>query len=129
MTDKQPEALRLAACLEEPDHCTILQMRQAAAELRRLHEVETKYHESIGGFKRDLAEKLAQQRGKNKRLTAELRRLHEVNAELVEALREAADEIDHWGSYASDYFRIKHDLAGSVRAVYAAIAKATGEQQ
>ena len=36
---KQPEALRLAECLGEPDHCTILQMRQAAAELRRLHEV------------------------------------------------------------------------------------------
>lgn len=39
MTDKQPEALRLAECLDEPDYCTKLQMRQAAAELRRLHEV------------------------------------------------------------------------------------------
>ena len=60
---------------------------------------------------------------------AELRRLHEVNAELVEALREAADEIDSWGSYASDYFRIKHDLAGSIRKVYAVIDRATEPQQ
>jgi len=49
MTDKQPEALRLAECLEELDHCTILQMRQAAAELRRLHEVNA---ELVGIFKR-----------------------------------------------------------------------------
>jgi hypothetical protein len=47
MTDKQPEALRLAACLEEPDHCTILQMRQAAAELRRLHEVNAELVEAL----------------------------------------------------------------------------------
>ena len=42
MTNKQPEALRLAECLDEPDYCTILQMRQAAAELRRLHEVNAR---------------------------------------------------------------------------------------
>ena len=47
MTDKQPDALRLAACLEEPDHCTILQMRQAAAELRRLHEVNAELVEAL----------------------------------------------------------------------------------
>ena len=47
MTDKQPKALRLAACLEEPDHCTILQMRQAAAELRRLHEVNAELVEAL----------------------------------------------------------------------------------
>lgn len=60
---------------------------------------------------------------------AELRRLHEVNAELVEALREAADEIEGWGAYASPYFQEKHDLEGSVAAVHTAIVKATGEQQ
>ena len=47
MTDKQPDALRLAACLEEPDHCTILQMRQAATELRRLHEVNAELVEAL----------------------------------------------------------------------------------
>ena len=32
------DALWLAKVLEDPDSCTLLQMRQAAAELRRLHE-------------------------------------------------------------------------------------------
>ena len=50
MTDKQPEALRLAACLEEPDHCTILQMRQAATELRRLHEVNAELIKALAPF-------------------------------------------------------------------------------
>ena len=44
---KQPEALRLAECLEEPDYCTLLQMRQAAAELRRLHEVNAELVEAL----------------------------------------------------------------------------------
>ncbi len=99
MTYKQPEALRLAESLDLYSTGDKHQrdVEQAAAELRRLHEVESKYHESVGGFKRDLAEKLEQQRKKNERLTdelrrlekdyaardAELRRLHEVNAELV----------------------------------------------
>ena len=102
---EQPEALRLADALEQKwwrwkDNLT--DELKAAAELRRLHEVETKYHESVGGFKRDLAEKLEQQRKKNIRLTdelrrlekdyvardAELRRLHEVNAELLEFVQE-----------------------------------------
>ncbi len=61
--------------------------------------------------------------------TAELRRLHEVNAELVEALKNAAEEIESWGAYASPYFQNKHDLAGSVAVVHAVITKATGEQQ
>ena len=64
-----------------------------------------------------------------KQVAAELRRLHEVNAELVEALKNAAEEIESWGAYASPYFQNKHDLAGSVAAVHAVIAKATGEQQ
>lgn len=29
-------------------------------------------------------------------------------------LGEAADEIESWGAYASDYFQQKHDLAGAV---------------
>lgn len=47
MTNKQPEALRLAESLEEPDYCTLLQMRQAAAELRRLHEVNAELVEAL----------------------------------------------------------------------------------
>lgn len=57
-----------------------------------------------------------------------------VNAELkaeIEGLRksllDAAEEIDAWGSYASDYFQEKHDLAGCVAKFYAA-AMGKGEQ-
>lgn len=34
--------------------------------------------------------------------------------EAAEKLDEAADEIDSWGAYASEYFQEKHDLKGSV---------------
>ena len=57
-----------------------------------------------------------------------------VNAELkaeVDGLRksllDAAEEIDAWGSYASDYFQEKHDLAGCVAKFHAA-AMGKGEQ-
>ena len=139
---QQPEALRLAEYLfesaqfhpqlSEDEHGGYasefdMVLDEAAAELRRLHEVETKYHESVGGFKRDLAEKLEQQRKKNIRLTdelrrlekdyvardAELRRLHEVNAELLEFVQEV---------------RRTGDTRLASMAI-AAIAKATGEQQ
>jgi hypothetical protein len=90
MTDKQPEALRLANAIDLGRPRLVLDCIDAAAELRRLHE---------------------------------------VNAELVEALKNAAEEIESWGAYASPYFQNKHDLAGSVAAVHAVIAKATGEQQ
>jgi hypothetical protein len=116
MTDKQPEALLIAEDMDD------IGEHQAAAELRRLHEVETKYHESIGGFKRDLAEKLEQQRKKNERLTAELRRLHEVNAALLKVLNDLAD----WESgEVSGYM----DAPWVAQKARAAIAKATGEQQ
>jgi hypothetical protein len=141
MTDKQPEALRLANAIDLGRPRLVLDCIDAAAELRRLHDVETKYHESVGGFKRDLAEKLEQQRKKNTRLTdelrrlekdyvvrdADLRRLHEVNAELVKALREctawmeylrASGDAGNWEWEADEYTR-----------AIAAIAKVTGEQQ
>jgi hypothetical protein len=56
MTDKQPEALRLAEQLEfltktnggmVSVFISCGKLRQAAAELRRLHEVEIKYHELL----------------------------------------------------------------------------------
>ena len=133
---KQPEALRLAERLDlystGDEHQR--DVEQAAAELRRLHEVETKYHESVGGFKRDLAEKLEQQRKKNIRLTdelrrlekdyvardAELRRLHEVNAELVEVNVSMVMCLEMVDNPLLDELRTK---------ARAAIAKATGEQQ
>ena len=40
MTDKQPEALRLAECLDDLTFTTRGQATDAAAELRRLHQVD-----------------------------------------------------------------------------------------
>ena len=83
MTDKQPEALRLADELEyaiEYDY-----QEQAAAELRRLHQSE------IEGWR--YAAELEQER----------KRLHEINQELVEALKLAKTIIGHPDDTASKY--------------------------
>ncbi len=58
---------------------------------------------------------------------AELRRLHAVNAELLEALKDATDAIEYWGSYSSDYFQKKWDLHSDINAARAAIARAEGK--
>jgi hypothetical protein len=57
---------------------------------------------------------------------AELRRLEAVNAQLLEALEDAADDIEAWGAYASGYFQTKHDLLGAVTKARAAIKAAKG---
>ena len=68
MTDKQPEALRLADLIERGRGDDVIYAKEAAAELRRLHQSERE------GWR--YANELEQER----------KRLHEVNAELVEAL-------------------------------------------
>ncbi len=80
MTDKQPEALRLADAFENTEDPRFHLMPYAAAELRRLHE---------------------------------------VNAELVEALTTVLDCYNSQGKLFPE-----QEEAG-----YAAINKATGEQQ
>jgi hypothetical protein len=47
MTDKQPEALRLADLLENEKHVTDLALFKAAAELRRLHQVNAELVEAL----------------------------------------------------------------------------------
>ena len=59
---------------------------------------------------------------------AELRRLYAVNAELLQALKDATDAIEHWGSYSSDYFQQKWDLQSDINAARAAIARAEGQE-
>ena len=39
----------------------------------------------------------------------------------LEALEEAADAIDSWGSYASGYFQVKHDLENDISKAKSAI--------
>ena len=45
--DKQPEALRLAECLTDYTECTLAEMDQAAAELRRLHALNQELLEAL----------------------------------------------------------------------------------
>jgi len=47
-----------------------------------------------------------------------------VNAQLLEALEEAADDIEAWGAYATEYFQKRHNLQGAVNKARAAIAAA-----
>jgi hypothetical protein len=54
MTDKQPEALRLADLLENEKHVTDLALFKAAAELRRLHEVNAELFAALDYVIRDL---------------------------------------------------------------------------
>lgn len=42
----------------------------------------------------------------------ELRKLAEEAAKL---LQQASEDIEDWGSYASDYFQEKHDLLGDIK--------------
>jgi hypothetical protein len=63
----------------------------------------------------------------NREAAAELRRLHAVNADLLQALKDATDAIEHWGTYATDYFQKKWDLQSDITAARAAIARAEGQ--
>lgn len=58
---------------------------------------------------------------------AELRRLYAVNADLLQALKNATEAIEHWGLYATDYFQKKWDLQGDIAAACAAIDRAKGQ--
>jgi hypothetical protein len=39
------------------------------------------------------------------------------------ALRLAIDAVEHWASYASPYFQEKHDLAGDLQEMRAALGE------
>jgi len=44
--------------------------------------------------------------------------------ELLSALKDAADAIEHWGAYVPDYFQSKHDLQADIDRARGVIAKA-----
>ena len=57
------------------------------------------------------------------------RTIRELEAErdaLREALTDAIECVDHWGDYANQYFKEKHDLAGDVARLRAALPPAPG---
>ena len=45
-----------------------------------------------------------------------------IESDWRELLAEATDDIEAWGSYAGDYFKMKHDLAGTLAKYRAALA-------
>jgi hypothetical protein len=47
--------------------------------------------------------------------------LRAENEALRAELRFARDEVEDWGGYASEYFRTKHDLAGTLARLDAAL--------
>ena len=47
---------------------------------------------------------------KNTALTARIADLERENAALVARLKDAVDDIESWGAYASEYFQAKHKL-------------------
>ena len=46
--------------------------------------------------------------------------------ELLVALKDARELVDDWGAYASNYMQEKHDLAGDLERLDAAISKVEG---
>jgi hypothetical protein len=46
---------------------------------------------------------------------------------LREALEAAREDVAHWGNYASDYFKEKHDLDGDLARIDATLAKEAGQ--
>ncbi len=58
-------------------------------------EATRKYSESVGGFKRDLQEKLDQQRDKNKRLREQLAAKDAEISELQQNVQTTADALGH----------------------------------
>ena len=73
---------------------------------------------------RDTSQALARRAAESDRLHADsLHLITQKNKEIDELkslLREAVQDISDWGSYASEYFKDKHDLAGTI-AKYEAI--------
>ncbi len=53
---------------------------------------------------------------------ARIAALETENAQLRAALIEGRDAIESWGSYASDYFQTKHDLASDLARIDALLA-------
>jgi hypothetical protein len=83
-----------------------------AAEAR-VREMKTRY-----------GDKLADIKALRRRVLEEGHRANAAEArvrELESALRRARDDMDGWAAYASEYFHEKHDLAGDLAAIDAAL--------
>lgn len=94
MTTQQPEALRLADALADYTGVTLFQMDQAAAELRRLHEENSKLRREVAAISANAVDdgraisKLEAQLGEAVWNYGEVKR---INAQLLEALEALID--------------------------------------
>ena len=125
-------------------HEAITALRAALAEeaLQRLTDVHQEIEAAQEPVPKSTWQKLYEAAiDQRNEAVAELRRLHAENvllherhhfdngvlAELLQALKDATDAIEHWGTYATDYFQKKWDLQRDINAARAAIARAEGQ--
>ena len=111
MTDKQPEALRLADVLD--DEGDSWWDEQAAAELRRLHEENQQWQEKCNTYIQI-----------HDAVVKDNERLHEMNAELVEALEKALYGLKYHTSQTGS-LRLTN---GVMQVINDALAKAEGKE-
>jgi hypothetical protein len=146
---QQPEALRLAECLTKTTFPSLLEQSQAAAELRRLHEVTERQAREIealeklrphwaNGYTSDSVAAQASTAAlstvwemlevrNQTEAVMKLRRLHEVNAELLGALKEM---VEWYAARDTDnQICLALNQNPEIYEAMQALSKATGEQQ
>lgn len=74
--------------------------------------------------KDNLAAAIQAERTARERAEARIKELEQALGTAAVDLDEAAEEIEAWGAYASDYFQTKHDLDGCVKDVRDAARRA-----
>jgi hypothetical protein len=112
-----------------PSNEAVVEIQAAAAALRTLARERDEARELFGECQeaRDAAGYLGPVPDCIRDMDARASSLEAQLAGVKEALGRAIDDIEHWGSYAREYFQQKHDLAGDIaraRAVYEALASA-----
>jgi hypothetical protein len=60
---------------------------------------------------------------KHLRSASALRHLLQVQTDLLTTLKDARDDIESWGAYATDYFQDKWDLEGCIKRYDEVLAK------
>jgi LPS O-antigen subunit length determinant protein (WzzB/FepE family) len=83
-------------------------------ENQALKKENEQLHNAIASLEEEIRNRAAEKEQLKSKQTAEIERLHE-------ALSIAKESIIEWGAYASAYFQEKHDLAGDIAAVDAAM--------
>jgi ABC-type transporter Mla subunit MlaD len=103
----------------EPVHITIHDNGRTPEEI--VAELREKYPPRLA-----LLEQTAEKLGAAK---ARISTLEALTDQLAEALRDAMENMDGWASYASDYFRMKHNLSGDLAEIARAIAAAEADKE